>query len=65
MTATYRVARRRQGTDCKTKQGYGWEYGDALGNWYSNKFLKTANINPVANKAADMTHIKLPPGVIK
>lgn len=60
----YRVARRKHGVDCNN-QGFGWEYGDLVGNWHSEKFLKTSKINPAANVAAKNTHIKVPIGVIK
>lgn len=49
----YRVARRKQGVDSHG-QGFGWQYMDESGNWYSESFLKTSNT------AAEATHIQLP-----
>jgi RHS repeat-associated protein len=55
---TFRVARRRQGTN-SAGQGYGWEYADDAGKWFHTKFLKTASSDPLAATAADATHIPL------
>lgn len=53
-TTTYRVARRKQGTD-ENGQGYGWEYADDKNNWYKNSDLKSNKIPEAAND----THIPI------
>ena len=42
---TYRVARRRQGTNPAngSNQGYGWEQMDINGNWHNASTLKPTN----------------------
>lgn len=57
---TYRVARRKQGTDANG-QGYGWEYVDDKGVWHKQKDIKAGN----PPQAANDTHIPVPNGTIK
>jgi RHS repeat-associated protein len=59
----YRVARSKRGYD-SNGQGYGWEYIDKQGNWYSTSTLKPGKggfVNPNYNEqAAKDTHIPIP-----
>ncbi|MDQ0271330.1 hypothetical protein [Cytobacillus purgationiresistens] len=50
----YRVARRQQGTNPGSNQGYGWEYLGSDGKWYHSSVLKSGN-----DAAAKATHIQL------
>jgi len=61
---TYRIRRRRLAPDSQG-QGSGWEYIDKYGNWHKQKFLKTSDTNPDADKAGNDVHIPVPGGNIR